>query len=512
MGNRWGFNQSGFNAGDQFDATKTHSPDQPYMLQLRNAAGELLHKIEGFYDGEWKETVNAAGELTFSLPLDSILVQTGDFVYPNRVYILDSTATILSQYVLISTIADANNGEFKVKCAGLLYLLNQEYSPNREETVFSILTIEEIVIKHLAFQNGDNPITLGYIHPSIANIPIVDGLKSDKSVMATLLDFWQRVGGVITVDAYGRLRWDTSDTDGARYVLSLYNDIEQYSYTIDNESVYNRIVAKGKIHFNGIDRSRREVTLNDAPSQAIYGIRTKRVSFGIGSEDEITERAQKMLDYTKAPQGVRDIGVIDLSKIQLDPDNPETPSPSKIHVGAKIKINPPYNIPGDSTFSTMILSVSRKLNDPLAAKITVGEKDPDQSSQTGSNSEFFDYLGSQFDEYQYNNEVSQDQDEDIWSSLESLSSNGEGILPVGEANDDGVSLTKSAAIDHVHFGLILIEYDAAITNPSALNGGVVPLGAAMAHIGSAGVANEGRWYFPPDGTALEDWQPDPAWN
>lgn len=518
MGNRWGFNQPGFNAGEQFDATKTHSPDQPFMLQLRNSAGELLHKIEGFYDGDWKETVNAAGELTFSLPLDSILVQTGDFSYPNRVYILDSTATILRQYVLISTEADANSGTFKVKCSGLMYLLNQEYSRNRGVVAVTI-TVEAFVRKNLDYQYGDNPITLGYMHPSIANYSILDGVSSDKTIYSTLMDVWKRVGGVITIDAYGRLRWDTSDTGGARYVLSLYDDIEKYSYTQDSETVYNRIVAKGKIYYDGTDHTRGEFTVNDATSQALYGIRTKRISFGLGSQEEITERAQKMLDYTKAPQGTREISAIDLSKIQLDPDNPETPSPSTIYPGAKIKINPPYNIPGDATFATMILSVARKLDDPLAAKITVGDNNPATSN------DFFNKLASRLNDLGNDGEILQDQDEDLWAWVDDNRdlingilndgdgvNNGAGILPVGEANADGVSTNESAAVDHVHFGLILIEYDAAITNPSALNGGVAPLGAAVGYIGSAGGTNEGKWFFPPDGTVVADWVPDTAWN
>lgn len=523
MGNRFSFNQPGFNAGDQFDPNKTYSPDQPFMLQLRNVAGELLHKVEGFYDGAWKETVNAAGDLKFSLPLDSDLVQTGDFLYPNRIWILNSSAEVLRQYVIIATDSNANTGNFSVECSGLMYLLNQEYSQNRGVEGETI-TVGAFIQRNLDFQLGDNPITLGYVHPQYENKNILAGIESDQTIYDNLIALWKRIGGVITIDSRGRLRWDTDDTDGARYVMSLYEDIENYSFKQDSETVYNRIVAKGKIYDDGTEHTRGEYTVNNTDSQAIYGIRVKRVSFGLGSEIEIKERAQKLIDYTKVPQSTRSIGAIDLSRIQLDPDNPVTPSADFIHPGAKIKINPPSNVPGDTTFSTMILSVDRSLADPLSAKITVGKNDPDRPKRSISNTEFFEFLDSRFDNAELEGEIGQDQDEDIWAELDPLialvddiinngaTNNGAGILPVGEANADGVSTTESAAVDHVHFGLILIEYDIAITNPSSLNGGVAPLGAAQAHIGSAGGTYEGKWYFPPDGTVVGDWQPDPMWN
>ena len=71
MGNRFGFNQPGFNAGEQFIESRTFSPDQPYILQLRNDSGDFLYKIEGHTKGEWRETINSAGYLSFTIPLES---------------------------------------------------------------------------------------------------------------------------------------------------------------------------------------------------------------------------------------------------------------------------------------------------------------------------------------------------------------------------------------------------------------------------------------------------------
>ena len=523
MGNRFGFNQPGFNAGEQFIESRTFSPDQPYILQLRNDSGDFLYKIEGHTKGEWRETINSAGYLSFTIPLDGDLAQTGSFKYPNRVWIHDSTAKLLRQYVVIKTRSDTIKGTLMVECAGLMHILDQEWAPAATiaETLYKF---EDQIITYLANQENANPIKLGYIHPSIGNLQVISGFTEDMTIYAALMTFWKRYGGVITIDSSGRLNWDTDDLDGARYTMTLYEDIEKYEYTVDSDSVINRIYPRGKIYYDGTTHRRRSVGagyVEDTDSQAIYGVRPKRILFNAGTPAELISLANKMLEYTKLPQKTRNIGGIDLARVQLDPDNPSVPHPEYIYPGSKIKINPPSNIPGDSTFSAMVLSVDRSLTDYLSVKFTVGESDPRTWRRQGSAGAFFDAIANLRSDFDFAEEVSNAQDEDIWEWIDGLVNDGiaeiigeaADIQAVGIENAIGDPTSGVAATDHVHFGMMLVPYDAEDTSTAnLLIDGALPLGAAMGYLGSSAGTDEGWWIFPHAGTDVSEWLPFPAWN
>ncbi len=533
MPNRSMFNSGAFNgSGFTFPDDKTFSPDQPYILHLVDASGVFKAKIEGLTEGSWDSKINKAGKLEFSIPMDSDLAQTGDLKAPNGIFLYDSSVTLLQRFVITKSVSTVNAGvsELKIESAGLLYLLDKEYVPlfgitgstNRLDSQVSLL---------LGQQVNANPITLGYMAPEFANQEFVNGISADKTLLKAIMHIWKQVGGVITIDSAGRLRWDTDNPSNAQYTMTLYDDIAQYERIEDTERIANLIFSKrNNIRFNGSTHDRLSATgsgfIEDTASQAIYGIRPKKMTFNTADPAELSSLMARALETMKDPKITRKISAIDLRKAQFDPDNAITPHPTYIFVGAKINVNPPPNVPNDSTFKGMITSVKRDLKDFLNVEITVADENA-ISARVGaggsgleSDSEFFDIIADGVQD-EYNNDPSEwdeelfDEIEDLWASLDPV----DGLLPpsttdgdikaVGAENDAGGTATAPAFVDHVHDGVIKVPFNAAHTQVSDLG---TPAGLAFGYLDDSAGTDEGLWFFPPNGTVNADWIPMPSYN
>lgn len=502
-------NGSGWTQAD----AKTYSPDQPYILQLRDSSGTMLAKIDQFTDGSWQSGVNDSNTLTVTLPLDSAIVQSGDVDYPNRIWLYDSTLELQQQFIIVRQSINHTDGTYTVEAEGLLYLLDQEYIPL---TASINVTNFRLFLKNLMdLQLNANPISIGYIHPSIANAAPAWAGDWDKSILTALQSARKAIGGIISIDSYGRLRWDADTGRESEYSLSIYDDIELYTEEIDSDTVINRIYAEGTIYAASTTSHIRRTLpspgyIEDTASQAQYGIRPQRISLNVRDGDELLNRATKILNYLKEPQKKRDISAIDLARVQLDPDNPATPHPEYIFAGARIKVIPPSNIPNATPFDAIILTVDRSLTDFLGVQITIGDIDPRRTSSSGgSSSEFFDDLDNAFDELDDWKELLLEQDQTIWEALDALQTDFDvieepetdvnEIQAVGAANALGTN-TKFAPSDHEHEGVILV-HDASYTTQSNLG---TPAGAALGSIDD-GQTDSGVWLFPDDGAANSDW-------
>lgn len=522
------FNGSGWTTPD----TETYSPDQPYILHLVTSAGALISKIEGFTDGSWDSKINKPSTLKFSIPLDSDLAQGANLKAPNEIYLYDSSAILLKKFSIVKTIAKISASEsiLDVECADYMYLLSKEYAP-LYTTANSTSTLGDQVNNLLSNQVGGTTVTLGYIAPEYANQDLTTAQASDRTIIKAMMHIWKQVGGVITIDPQGRLRWDTDNPKSAKYTMSLYDDISEYEMIEDSERIVNRIYSKrNNIYFDGSTHDRLSAAgygyIEDTASQAIYGIRPKQMNFNAADPSELASLMARTLETMKDPKITRKISAIDLRKAQFDPDNPVTPHPSYIFVGAKLNINPPSNVPNDSYFKGMITSVKRDLRDFLNVSITVADENAISARLAGSNgggdaeSEFFDILADGVqDEYNSDpsdwDEVLFDQDEEIWDFLDNIqevenpSTDDNDIQPVGAANDAGGTATGVAFVDHVHQGIIMVEFDDTHTGVSDLG---VPDGMAFGYLSDLAGTDEGLWFFPPDGTVNADWIPMPNYN
>ena len=510
------FNEPGFTSPD----TRTFSSDQPFILHLRNGSDDtLLRKVEGYTKGTWVDAVNKPGSLKFSMPLDSTLTQTGDFAYPNRIWLLDGTGQILKRFVITKVKSDVRSGTFDIECMGLMYLLSQEHVPS---ATFDTLTgtIQEQMETLMATQDNANPISLGHIHPAIAYATHTSGIATDTTLYGAIMKLWKQIGGSIFIDGGGRLSWYDDNVDLAYYVMSLYDDIETYEVSTDFSTVINRIYAKGNIDADDNHDRASTAVINDTASQTAYGIRPMKKSYNAATPTEIAKMAAIDLAYMKDPRKTRNISAIDLARIQVDPDSPTNPHPEYIVPGLAVKVNPPSNVPNDSQFAAIIISVTRKLDDPLGAKILLGEKGPTSTgargrTTTGSDSEFYDILADLKWENEEWNEESQDQDEFIWDELDALIPGGSGgpstsdgdIQPIGPENEAGGANTKLAHVDHEHEGVVkVVALETDDADPTDLG---TPGGLALGHLGpGAGGnfdANEGFYAYPDDGSANTEW-------
>lgn len=520
------FNEAGFNSRGFTDPDLTYSPDQSYILHLESDSGTFLRKVEGFLlGGTWDTQVNTPGTLTFSIPLDSALAQTGELKNPNRIILRASESQILQRFIITKTSADTIKSTLKVECQGLLYLLGQSLAPLQGIFGGSI-NLKTQITTLLGYQKNANPITMGFMHPRYAEQEHIMGLHSDKSILDAIMQAWSQYGGVIGIDPGGRFSWDTSSLAYAPYPLTLYDDIETYTYEEDSSQIINRIYAKGNItKADGETANRPRIVLDlignehidDLASQAIYGIRESRMSFNTEDATELSLMANRTLEYTANPVISRKISAIDLSRIHLDPDNPIVPHAEYIFVGAKVRVEPPSNVPNDSTFSAMVLSCRRSLSDPLKASIMIGISpmlgmdggDNKGRVIRGSDTEFFDDLVNTFDTNTGYVETLFDQDEAIWDYLENnldnielpeISTSVNDIKPVAKANALG-SLETFAPADHEHEGLVK-DFDAAdtaITDLANLQG----FGFGWLDAGAG--TNEGLYVYPPNGSLQTDW-------
>lgn len=494
----------------------TYTPDKPYTLHVHNEAGTLLGVIEEYIGGNWKSAVNNIDTLSFTLPLDSPSAQSGLLAYPNRVYLYDSKMELLQQFVVVGHSAKYSKGELRVECSDLSYLLNQEFVPldaTINGTNFA-LWIKSI----MDLQVNANPITIGYIHPTIlAQTPTVSG-AFDRPILDALNNTRKAVGGIISIDPQGRLRWDVDTSTYSDFTLTLYNDIEEYTEKVDSDKVVNRLYVDGHIYAQGATNHIRQTIpggyVEDTDSQAIYGIRAKRITINSVTSDEMLDIANRILDYLKSPIMKRSISAIDLEKVQFNPDDSFNPHPKYLYAGANIRVIPPPNVPNATPFIAKVLGITRNLNDYMRVKVDVGDVDPRKSytSGNGGEGEPFDALDNDLDNLERDVEALLEQDVDIWDVLDDLlvdfaaleepETDVNEIQAVGAANLLGSNL-KFAPSDHEHEGIIKIHnasYDQVSELPT-------PSGMAIAYI-SDDTQGEGGWYkFPEYGTTNADWEP-----
>jgi len=518
-----GFNSFGFNTsppnsgGGTFVSTRTHAPDQPFILQLRDKDGVMLAKIEGFTGGQWTSRANSADSLSFTIPMQSPLAQSGDLVYPNRIWICDSTAQTLQQCVITRTVEDSRSEVFTVECLGLMYMLDHEFIP-KDTSDLGQKTVQDLVIAMLAFQENTNPVTIGNIAPEFRDQTLVINPKADMSIIDGIMKIWDSFGGVLSIDSSGRLNWVSESTDHTKPVLTAYTDLESYTKTIDTDTVFNKIYVKGIIYNDSGNHSRKNVTVQDAVSQGIYGIRAKSINAKMGSPEAIGNLANRLLAYYKDPQAVRAVNLIDYSRIQLDPDLNQDKKQEYLYPGAKIKVIPPSNMPSDSAFDAVILEVSRNLNDSLAAAVTIGDVNPGNAQfQTNKTEEFFTDLAKEFKELDFMQDQYQEQDEDLWEAIEEIGEAGDDIQPISSENSEGDNEGKFARDDHVHKGVVLWDPEDATATPPvpapsdstdlptvAENPNDAPTVIAVAEIASGD--DEGLWVYQPRD---DEWTP---WN
>jgi hypothetical protein len=522
-----GYNSDQFNGpGFISDPVDTYSPDQPYILHLRDSSDVYLRKIEGWYNGSWAEKVNDPGKLNFTIPLDGTLAGTGDLVYPNRVWLYDARLRLMRRFVILKTRASANTGTLKVECVGLAYLLKQE-TVGANTTTGTSTAMRDFLNDLLSSQVNANPIGLGYIAPKYANSLVVRGVKTDKSIWGLLMALWKQFGGIFAIDPEGRLSWYDDAVGNPQHVMTLYEDIETFEEIVDSATVINRVIAKGNIAYDSGTLTHDCVRLpsvyvEDTDSQAIYGIRTKRFKINVESQVELILQATRILNQLKTPQITRNVSAIDLARVQLDPENPIVPNQEYIWAGGKVKIIPPANVPNATPFSVMILSVTRSLDKFLSVKFTVGQgAQPDSPSGRrilNSDTEFFDILAEELDDDTGEDylEVLYQEDEWLWEAIDGLDFDmpvvgtaGSEIADVAATAVLGSETEKFAPIDHVHSGIRPLVYDAAWTATSSLGD---PNEFAIGYLGSAAGSGEGFYLFPPDGSSNADWIPLPSYR
>lgn len=110
-------------------AAATAHPQQTYRLEVREADGDLVAGLDGYwYDAEWEAETNAAGKLTLSMDYSSTL--WGYMSFPRQIWLRSGNGTILEKFHIIAPERSYEN--IAVECSSLIDQLAREYITNFE--------------------------------------------------------------------------------------------------------------------------------------------------------------------------------------------------------------------------------------------------------------------------------------------------------------------------------------------------------------------------------------------
>lgn len=365
------------------DMSLPFSTHTPWILQVRTSEGEMLHRLDGWYDCREQRKLNQPGTLSFSIPLEHPVVETGDLAGPNEIWTVDGSGIVQHKYYIQEehTRLNVRSNTYSITASGYLKFLSEQ---RPHITLSAVETIGDLVTAIVGSYDGTPAITEGFVAPAIAAaaLDLEDGRhQSLLSLMNTVRK--SGIGGWFELDNERALNWYDLKTTFSEQVLQLPSNLEGYEEKTQRGEIFNRVWATGGVIGPGNDKTILRLDapgyLEDATSIATYGRRSKLLSRQtIRKLSQLTSFAQNFLDDHKNPPVKRTLPVIDLSMLQQDPDNLTTRIESIVRLGTPVTLKPPVEIPGSPVpFNVNVFGFTRKLDNPLEVTIEFNEEEVD---------------------------------------------------------------------------------------------------------------------------------------
>lgn len=287
-----------------------------FRLEVYNPSNERVGILENAYGISFSDELDGNPRLGFNLPRsdskNSLVTSFNEYKL-----IKTSTEEVVNTFVLRKN--SISRDAYSYDCSGLIDRLNDdkifEYSTGSKK-------IPLILADLIAFQTGDNPITLGSIPPAL-----VDKNRSLRCSGDTILRALFRLkdtgGGWFSVNKDRQLIWHPKDEldsgQQLRYGKNIIGITKSTDYTF-----YNRIYCYGvqmeERRLNLTDFSgHTEEYVEDATSIANYGLRAYfNTDSTITHPETLMARAEQFLEKFKDPSTAYSVRVLAYPYMEID--------------------------------------------------------------------------------------------------------------------------------------------------------------------------------------------------
>ena len=264
------FNQKPINAFSAVRSVPSDADPVP-RVELRGKDGARVANLRSWTRATLTEQVNAPGTLRLSYPAEQ--PHAASLARPNEIWVRDAAGKVLGKYPIVSaaTSRTATGTRVDVEAQDLLGQLDDEvlldYSASGR-TVFDIVT------DWLGAQVSEQPVTLGYIDPVIAQMARSINVRGG-TILEALGSLWETVGGHYYVSArrkfYWRARRGRSDGQQLRCRKNMLGVTrnEDTSRLATRLYIYGKNVGGARINLTGAGWPEEYV---DTPTQALYGV------------------------------------------------------------------------------------------------------------------------------------------------------------------------------------------------------------------------------------------------
>jgi phage minor structural protein len=251
-----------------------------YQVWAFVAGGAKAAYLENAFNVERTEKANSAPTLSFSLPADDAKA-----AYLTKAYEIKIYNTIKSRfeglYILDDSTDKWSSSGSVIECnySGVISQLVGEDNISYD-TTSTPKTPTQIVTALLALQtNTTTPITVGTIQPTTSFAIAVE----NTNILKALLEAVSYLGGRIEVDDSRALNWytdlsTTTPTREIRYQKNMIGVTRKRDYTSLTNRLYSYGYGETEAQLTLIDAGEAHEYIEDAASQAAYGIQIKRIT------------------------------------------------------------------------------------------------------------------------------------------------------------------------------------------------------------------------------------------
>lgn len=223
------------------------SADRHHVLKLVNSSGNLVRVLDKFFNGQYEQTINETPLLEFSYPIDEGL--TSSFVRDNEVWLYDDSDTLMEKFRILerNDTRSSNGAVFnRVTCEGYLGKLAEETVLDYTASPTNAFTITEIVEDLLDLQVGSSPITYnaGKIDSAIGD-PVRSLVVTSKSILDTLRELRETIGGYFYVDSGGDFNWVSNLGDNIGKEVRFKKNLVSIEKRLDYKDLVTRLHAFG---------------------------------------------------------------------------------------------------------------------------------------------------------------------------------------------------------------------------------------------------------------------------
>jgi len=288
-----------------------------YTIEVHDTSGNLVSVLQNAHSIFYSENINQAPVLRFSIPADDSKEEF--LVKPYEIWLRDyepESPEIVNKFRLSKRVDGRGDTIItSIECDGILNQLSDEQHIVDYEA--SSQTVTQIVTALLALQVLTPAITIGTILPTNT---VSMKASTGETLLRTLLNLRDMVGGYIYVDDDRALQWTTSLGQDVGQQIRYQKNLLGVSKETDFTTIANRIYAYG----SGSGSARVKLSqaagsppdyVEDATSQSTYGLYVKTfIDQSITDPDALLLWANRKLADLKDPPITYSVENTDLSQ------------------------------------------------------------------------------------------------------------------------------------------------------------------------------------------------------